>query len=98
MLGYRGIVNTGSIVRLHSKFVAKNDHKWPSKEFWHGEFRVNVIPMPCEGEEIKEYKVEFLSLLDKDKKRGFACRLTPDNRLVDNDPEWKDCPVIGDHT
>lgn len=90
------IVNTGSVVRLSAKFAKYNEYKWPNREFWHGTFWANVIPLPCEGDQVKEYRVELHQHPIQESKRGFAVRLRPDNTLVTPEPDLEGVPIIGE--
>jgi hypothetical protein len=97
-----GIATTGSIVFLSDKFVdwiSHLPHNIQEGAFWSGEFRLNVIPLPCKGEEVKEYRVEFTEYPEERERKGFAIQMYPDNTMV-NVGGWYSPPpgmqVIGE--
>lgn len=77
-LRYTDSVMTGDVVKLNPVVATHLENGYPNKAFWHGEFRVNVIPMPCEGEEVKQFKVEFTEHPVQEQRRGFAMILSAD--------------------
>lgn len=101
------VVNTGSVVKLTKEFVdhlfSDREKHYPGRDWWEGEFTVNVIPQPCEGEEVEEYKVEFTgtpasSPNRKPSKTGFALKMRPNNTYIDPSGTLggEDIQVIGE--